>query len=194
MASLEDIKKLREMTQASMMDCRNALEEAGGDFEKAREALQKRGAVLAEKKAGRSAKEGIIEAYIHTNRKVGVLIELRCETDFVAKNEEFKTLAHEIAMHIAAMNPTYISEDSIPGEVIDAEKEVWREEFQKSGKPPLVVDQIIEGKVKKYAEAHALLSQPYIRDEEKTIQDLINSYIVKLGENVRIEKFMRYKI
>lgn len=194
MVSLEDIKKLREMTQASMIDCRNALEEAEGDFEKAREVLQKRGAALAEKKAARNAKEGIVEAYIHTNRKVGVLVELRCETDFVAKNEEFKTLAHEIAMHIAAMNPTYVSEDSIPGEVIDAEKEVWREEFQKSGKPPLVLKQIIEGKVKKYAEAHALLAQPYIRDEEKTIQDLINSYIAKLGENVRIEKFMRYEI
>lgn len=194
MALLEDIKKLREMTLASMMDCRRALEESGGDFEKARVLLEKKGAVLAGKKAGRTAREGVVEAYIHTNRKVGVLVELRCETDFVARNEEFKKLAHEIAMHIAAMNPAYVSEESIPEEVIDAEKNVWREEFQDSGKPPAVIEAIIEGKVKKYAETRVLLHQPYIRDEEKTVEDLINSYITKLGENIRVERFIRYEI
>ncbi len=192
--SIDEIKKLREETQMSIARCREALEEAGGDFAKAKEILRKKGAELAEKKGGREAANGVIESYIHTDKRLGVLLDLRAETDFVARSEAFRTLAHEVAMHIAAMNPSWISPDDIPPDVHEAEQNIYREQFQESGKSKEVVEQIIEGKMRKYAEDHCLLNQPYIRDEDKTIRDLINEYIGKLGENIRIERFTRYSL
>ncbi len=194
MASIEDIKKLREETMASMIECRNALDEAGGDFDKAKEVLKKKGAVVAKKKTDRTASNGIIASYIHTDARTGVLVELNCETDFVAKNEEFNKLGHELAMHIAAMNPRYVRPEDIPREVLDAEKTVYQDQFKDSGKPADVLDKIIEGKLAKYREEHALLNQPYIRDDTKTIQDLLNEYIGRLGENIQIKQFTRYQV
>ncbi len=194
MAQIEDVKKLREETMASMIECRNALQEAGGNFEKAKEILRKKGGIAARKKLERDTTNGIIASYIHTDGRTGVLVELNCETDFVAKNEEFKRLGHELAMHIAAMNPRYMRLEDIPAEVIEAEKDICREEFKDSGKPPHIVENIIEGKLKKYSGEHVLSSQPYIRDDTKTITDLINEYVGKLGENIQVKRFVRYQV
>lgn len=163
MASIDDIKKLREETMASMIECRDALREAGGDFEKSKEILRKKGALVARKKTERATSSGIIASYIHMDQRTGVLVELNCETDFVAKNEEFKKLGHELAMHIAAMNPRYARLEDIPQEPENEEE-------------------------------HALLNQPYIRDDTKTIQDLINEYIGRLGENIQVKRFVRYHV
>lgn len=194
MASIEDIKKLRTKTLASMIECRNALDESEGDFEKATEILRKKGSLIAQKKTERTTANGIVSSYIHNDCKIGVLVELNCETDFVAKNEEFKKLGHEICMHIAAMNPRYVRAEDIPKDVIDAEKEIYREQLEGSGKPEEIIEKIIEGKLNKYSEEHVLLSQPYIRDDSKNIQDLINEFIAKLGENIRVKRFTRYQI
>jgi len=194
MAKVEDVKKLREETMASMIDCRNALDEAKGDFDKAKDILKKKGALKAGKKAERKASCGVISSYIHTNQGVGVLLELNCETDFVAKNEEFQKLGHEIAMHITAMNPQYVNAQDVPQEVVEAEREAYREQFEKSGKPQDLLEKIIDGKLNKFHEEHSLLNQPYIRDDSKTVQDLINEAIGKLGENIQVKRFTRYKI
>lgn len=194
MAQIEDIKKLRAKTLASMIECRNALDESEGDFEKATEILRKKGSLIAQKKTERTTANGIVSSYIHNDCKTGVLVELNCETDFVAKNEEFKKLGHEICMHIAAMNPQYVRAEDIPKDVIDAEKEIYRKQLEGSGKPEEIIEKIIEGKLNKYSEEHVLLSQPYIRDDSKNIQDLINEFIAKLGENIRVKRFVRYQI
>lgn len=194
MAQIEDIKKLRAKTLASMIECRNALDESEGDFEKATEILRKKGSLIAQKKTERTTANGIVSSYIHNDCKIGVLVELNCETDFVAKNEEFKKLGHEICMHIAAMNPQYVRAEDIPKDVIDAEKEIYRKQLEGSGKPEEIIEKIIEGKLNKYSEEHVLLSQPYIRDDSKNIQDLINEFIAKLGENIRVKRFVRYQI
>lgn len=194
MAQIEDIKKLRAKTMASMIECRNALDESGGDFEKATKILREKGALIAQKKTERTTANGIISSYIHTDCKTGVLVELNCETDFVAKNEEFKKLGHEICMHIAAMNPQYVRVEDIPEEVVDAEKEIYREQFKGSGKPKEVIEKIIDGKLNKYRGEQVLLNQPYIRDDSKTIQDLINEFIAKLGENIQVKRFVRYQV
>lgn len=179
---------------ASMIECRNALEDSGGNFDKAKEILRKKGVLVAQKKSGREVKNGTIESYIHPNSKIGVLVELDCETDFVAKNEEFKKLAHDIAMHVAAMDPHYLKFEDIPEEVIREEERIYREQFQDSGKPENIIREIIKGKIKKYSEESCLLSQVFIKDEDITIQDLINEYIAKLGENIQVKKFVRYQI
>ncbi len=194
MPDINQIKELREQTGVSIIECKKALEEAEGDFEKAKEVLRKWGKELANKKSKREAKQGIIESYIHPNKKIGVLLSLRCETDFVAKSEEFQKLAHEICLHIAAMKPLFLNEEEIPEEYLDGERKIYFEQFKDSGKPAEVVKQIIEGKLKKYKEEISLLSQPWIRDESRTIKDLINSYVAKIGENITIEKFSRFEI
>lgn len=179
---------------ASMLECRNALHEAGGDFDKAKEVLRKKGMKLAEKKADRATSNGVIESYIHSNKRMGVLLDLRCETDFVARTDQFKELAHEIAMQIAATKPSYIYPEEIPAGVIEAEKNIYREQFKDSGKPEKVLEGIIEGKMQKYAEEHALMTQLYVRDDSKTIKDLINEYISKIGENIKVERFVRFEM
>ncbi len=186
------VKELREKTGAGMMECKKALEESGGDFNKAIEYLRQKGLATAQKKAGRTASEGIIASYIHMD-KIGVMLELNCETDFVARNEEFKQLAKDIAMHIAASNPQYISKEDIPQEVIEKEKEIYKAQI-KGNKPPQVVEKIIEGKLEKFFEEMCLLNQPFIKEPERKISDLITEKIAKFGENIVVRRFVRFQV
>lgn len=188
------IQDLREKTGASIMDCKRALEKAKSNEEVAIEILQSEGKMKAQNKSNKKTKEGIIESYIHSNKKMGVLLELRCETDFVAKTEEFQKLAHDIAMHIAALNPLYLKKEDIPQNLIEKQKEVFRHEFEDLKKPKNVIDQIIEGKLEKYFSEVCLLSQSFIKDQEKTVGDLIQEFVVKTGENIEIGRFVRFEI
>jgi elongation factor Ts len=194
MADAKLVKKLREMTGAGILDCKKALEETGGNLEEAVELLRKKGIAKAAKKASRETKEGIIHSYIHAGGRVGVLLELNCETDFVARNELFKELANELALQIAAMKPKYVSREDVPREVIEKEAEIIREAALAEGKPPHIAEKIAEGKVEKFFKEVVLLEQPYIRDDKKTIEELIKEYIAKLGENIKISRFCRYEI
>jgi len=188
------IKELREKTGAGIVDCKKALVEAGGDIEKAVEILRKKGAAKAAKKAERATAEGAVFSYIHGGGKVGVLVELNCETDFVARNETFKELGHEIAMQIAAMAPEYVSKEEVPAEVIEKEKEVLREQALAEGKPEHIVEKIVEGRLAKFYAEKCLLEQPWIKDDSKTIKDLITDYITKLGENIKVRRFARFEV
>jgi len=188
------VKTLREMTGAGILECKKALEETGGNLEEAVELLRKRGIAKAAKKAGRETKEGIIHSYIHAGGRVGVLLELNCETYFVARNEVFKELANEIALQIAAMKPQYVSREDIPREVIEKEGEIAREAAIAEGKPEHIAEKIAEGKLEKFFKEVCLLEQPYIKDDKKTIEDLIKEYIAKLGENIKVSRFCRYEI
>ena len=188
------VKTLREMTGAGILDCKKALEETGGNLEEAVELLRKKGIAKAAKKAGRETKEGLIHAYIHAGGRVGVLLELNCETDFVARNELFKELANEIALQIAAMKPKYVSREDIPKEVIEKEGEIIREAALAEGKPPHIAEKIAEGRLEKFFKEVCLLEQPYIRDDKKTIEELIKEYIAKIGENIKVSRFCRYEI
>ncbi len=194
MASIEEVKQLREQTGVSVSECKKALEESNGNLDKAKEALRKKGLELAGKRADRAASSGIIDSYVHPDNRVGVLIELRTETDFVAKSEDFKNLAHELCLQIAAMKPLFVSEDDIPEEFLDGEKKIYKEQVKGSGKPEKLTDQIVEGKIKKYKEQVSLLSQAWVRDDSKTIKDLLAEYIAKLGENIIIKDFSRFEI
>jgi len=194
MASIEKVKQLREETGVSFADCKKALEEAGDDIEKAKEILRKWGRELAGKKSEREAKEGIVDYYLHPNKKVGVLLDIRSESDFVAKSPEFQNLAHEICLQIASMKPLYVKSEDIPEKVLRNEKEIYKEQFSDSGKPKKVIDGIVEGKLKKYKEEVSLLSQPWIKDSNKTIKELVDEHIAKFGENIVIKKFIRYDI
>lgn len=193
MIDAQKIKELREETGASLLDCKKTLIESAGDMDKARKLLMEKGKAKVGKKAGRSADEGIIESYIHSNKKVGVIVELMCESDFVAKNSQFQELAHNIAMHIAAANPLYVSASDIPPELIEAEKAKALAEF-KGKKPQEMLENIVSGKIKKYADSISLMSQEYIKDPEKTIGDIINEAIAKLGENIKVKRFCRFQI
>ncbi len=194
MVDFEKLKQLRQETSVSMMECKKALEQAGGDLEKAKEILRKKGMELAAQKEASGTTEGIIESYIHSNKKIGVLLDIRCETDFVARSQEFKKLAHELALHIAAMAPKFVRPDDIPGEYLDGERKIYREQFLGSGKPEKLIAEIVEGKIKKLKEEISLLNQPFVKDPGKTVKELINEYIAKLGENIVIKKFVRYEI
>lgn len=191
---IEKVKALREKTGVSVALCKQALEESSGDEVKAVEILRKKGSLLAEKKAGRSAQEGIVEAYVHHNGKIGVLLELNCETDFVAKQDKFKSLAKEIAMQIAATSPRYIKKDEVTQDVLEKEKEIYRELVKKEGKPEKVVEKIVEGKLEKFYQDVCLLEQPYFRDDKKKIKDLLNESVAALGENIVIRRFLRYMV
>jgi len=193
--STQDVVKLREMTGAGMLDCKKALDEAGGDIEKALDILRKKGqAKAARKSAERETKEGIVHSYIHANGKVGVMIELLCETDFVAKNELFQELAHDLAMQIAATEPLYLASEDVPQEVVEKEKSMIKEEIADESKPADVLDKIIEGKMAKYYSDICLMNQPFIKDEDKTIADLINEKIASIGEKIEIGRFCRFSI
>ncbi len=191
---IEKVKELREKTGVSVALCKQALDESGGDEVKAVEILRKKGSLLAEKKAGRSAQEGIVEAYVHHNGKIGVLLELNCETDFVAKQEKFKSLAKEIAMQIAATSPRYIKKEEVAQDVLEKEKEIYRELIKKEGKPEKVVEKIVEGKLEKFYQDVCLLDQPYFRDDKKKIKDLLSESVAALGENIVIRRFLRYMV
>ncbi len=188
------IKQIREETGAGIVDIKSALEEAGGDPDKAKEILKKRGAQIAAKKQEREAKEGLVYAYIHPPGKLGAMVVLNCETDFVAKNEEFKELAHQIAMQIAAMNPQYVNIEDIPEEVLEKEKSFYREQFEKEGKPQDVIEKIVEGKMQKFYEEVCLMEQVWIQDDSKKIKDLIVEKTAKLGEKITIGKFVRFTV
>jgi len=194
MVSVDQLKQLREETGVSITECQKALKEANGDIKKAKEILRKWGKNLAGKKSEREVKQGIIESYIHPNKKIGVILDLRCETDFVARSEDFKNLAHELVLHIAGMNPFYIKPEDIPEEVIAGEKEIYREQFSKIGKPEKLIDQIIEGKLKSYKAVISLLTQAFVKNPDKTVGDLIQEYVAKLGENIVVKRFVRYEI
>ena len=188
------VKQLREKTGAGMMDCKSALREVGGDMEKAIEFLRKKGLATAQKRAGRAMTEGTIQSYIHMNAKLGVLVEVNCETDFVAKNDDFLGFAKNIAMHIAASNPLGIAPEDIAQEIIEKEKEIYRAQALEMGKPENVLDKIVEGKLKKFYQDNCLMNQPYVRDPDITIADLLNELIAKIGENISIKRFVRYQI
>jgi len=195
MVTAQSVKELREKTGAGMMDAKKALEESGGDTEKAIEWLRKKGQQIALKKQSeRTAHEGVVESYIHSNSRVGVLLELNCETDFVARNSEFKSLAHDIAMHIAAMNPRFIASGDVPVEVIEKEKEIEREKLHNEGKSADMIEKILEGKMNKFFSDVCLMNQLFVKDDSQTIQDIVNSATAKLGEKVVIRRFSRYSL
>ena len=188
------VKKLREQTGVGILECKKAITEAGNDLEKAAELLRKKGFEKAKAKASRATNQGAIGSYIHSNHRIGVLLELGCETDFVAKNEEFLSLQKDICMQIAAMNAKYISENDIPTAVIEKEKEIYRDQLKESGKPDQVIEKIIEGKLKKFYTETCLIHQNFFKDEKKTIEALIAEKIHKLGENITVKRFIRYQV
>ncbi|MFH1753933.1 MAG: translation elongation factor Ts [Candidatus Omnitrophota bacterium] len=194
---IDVIKELREKTGAGMMDCKNALKEASGDSKKAIDILRKKGLMNAQKRAGRAAKEGLIQSYIHTNGKIGVLVEINCETDFVARNEDFKTFAKDVAMQVAAAHPTCVKREDVPGEVIEKEKEIIRAQMDAPGgkkKPENVIDKIVSGKIEKFYEEACLLEQVFIKDQSVKVQDLLDNLVSKIGENISIRRFVRYQL
>ncbi len=191
MSSVEDIKKLRDMTGAGFSSAKEAYEEAEGNLEKAVEILRKKGLAGAAKKAGREAKQGLIEAYTHGGR-IGAMVEINCETDFVARTDDFKNFVHDIAMHVAASNPLYVSVDDIPEEVIEKEKEIYGEEV--AGKPADVVEKIVSGKLAKYYSDVCLLNQAFVKDPDQTIEDLRTALVAKIGENVVIRRIARWEL
>lgn len=192
--SAQMVKELRERTGAGMMDCKAALAEANGDMEKAIEILRKKGLAKAAKKAGRETKEGLIISYVHHNGKIGVLLELNCETDFVARTDEFKELGNKIAMHIAAMAPRWVKREDVPADVIEKEKEIYREQLKDSGKPAQVIEKIIEGKLESFYQDNCLLEQKYALDQTISIKDMIQQAIAKIGENIQVSRFVRMQV
>ena len=194
MVSASDVKTLRERSGAGMMDCKKALQEANGDMEKASELLREKGLAAAVKKAGRIAAEGVVGSYIHMGGKIGVLVEVNCETDFVAKTDAFQAFVKDVAMHIAAANPMYVSEDEIDPAVLEKEKEILTAQALNEGKPANVVDKMVEGRIKKFKKEICLLDQPFVKDPDKTVQQLVNDQVATIGEKISIRRFTRYEM
>ncbi len=192
--STEQIKELREATGAGILDCRKALEQAGGDFNKAVDFLREKGLATAAKRSGRQASEGTVELYSHGNGRVGVMVEVNSETDFVGRSDTFRTLAHELALQIAASSPRYIREEDIPADVIEHENQVNTARAREEGKPEAVIPRIVEGYLNKFKDEYVLMRQTYIRDETMTVQQLVNQAVVSLGENVVIRRFVRWEL
>lgn len=192
--SLEQIKKIREQTGAGMVDVKKALDEAKGDDAKAIEILRKNGQAKAIKKGDREAKEGIIGSYTHSNNKICAMVKLYCETDFVARNEEFKELAKDIAMHISAMSPKFLNPADVTEDMLLKEREIWSEQLKNEGKPKEIMDKIMEGKEKKFREDISLLSQPFVKNPDLTVQELITEKIGKIGENIQVGEFSRFEL
>ncbi|MBW2566131.1 MAG: translation elongation factor Ts [Deltaproteobacteria bacterium] len=188
------IKELRSRTHAGVMDCKEALQEASGDTEKAVDFLRKKGLATALKRAGRETSEGLIHSYIHTGGKIGVLVEVNCETDFVAKNDEFSTFVKNLAMHIAAARPLGLRREDIPEKVVQREEDVYRAQAIETGKPEKILDKIVQGKMEKFFKESSLLDQQYVRDPDITIQDLIHDMVAKSGENISVRRFVRYQL
>lgn len=191
--NMSDVSKLREMTGAGMMDCKKALEEANGDFDKAIEVLRKKGAATSAKRAERDAKEGIIVSYIH-NGRIGAMIELNCETDFVALNEGFKQLARDISMHVAAAAPEYVSPEDVPAAIIEKEREIEKAQLEEAKKPAEVIEKILVGKIDKYYSRVCLMKQPFVKNPDITIEDLINEKTAAIGEKLVVRRFVRYEL
>lgn len=190
----EMVKELRTATGAGVLDCRNALVEAEGDFDKAVEYLRKKGAAEAAKRKGREAREGVIAAYIHAGNRIGAMVELNCETDFVARTDEFQSLAKELTMQIAASRPQYVRREDVPEEVIAREREIYRAQLEGANKPSHILERIISGKLEKFFQQACLLEQPYIRDTDITVGELIDRYNAILGENIVVRRFVRYEL
>ncbi len=192
------IKALREKTGAGMMECKSALTEAGGDEEKAIEVLRKRGLATASKKSGRIAAEGMVDAYIHAGGKVGVLLEVNCETDFVARSEDFRHFVHDLAMHITAAEPRFVSKDDVSAEVLEKEREIALEQAKadpkNANKPPAVLDKIIEGRISKFYQEMCLMEQAFVKDQNITVAELVNQMVQKTGENIKVRRFTRFKM
>ena len=188
------VKQLREKTGAGIMDCKEALASCDGDIDNAVDFLRKKGLATAQKRAGRAMMEGTIQPYIHMGGKLGVLVEVNCETDFVAKTDDFKELAKNIAMHIAASNPVSVSPEDVPTEIINKEKEIYRDQALQMGKPEKMIDKIVEGKLTKFFKESCLLNQAYVRNPDITVTDLLNESIAKIGENITIKRFVRFQV
>jgi len=194
MVSPKDVKELRDRTGAGMMDCKKALEETGGDIDKAVEYLRKTGAAKAEKRAGRTTSEGVIGHYLHHNGKIAVLVELNCETDFVARNDEFQQAAKFIAEHIAAAAPIAVDKDAIPADKVEQERRIFVEQVKQSGKPANMIEKIVDGKIEAYYKDVALLHQAWVREPKKTVGDLVKELSAKTGENIQVRRFVRYQL
>lgn len=194
MVSIENLKDLREKTGASITEVKKALEEASGDFAKALKIIQQKLGKISEKKLSRETRSGLIDAYVHSNGRVGTLIEVFCETDFVARNQGFKDLVHDLAMHITAMNPLYLSIDKVPEEIWTLEKKRFEEEARALGKPENITKEIVDGKLKAYFGALSLLDQPFVKDEDRLIKEVINEAIGKFGENIKVGRFARLEL
>jgi elongation factor Ts len=188
------VKQLREKTGAGIMDCKAALAESKGDLDKAVEFLRKKGLATAQKRAGRAMSEGVVESYIHMGGKIGVMVEVNCETDFVAKTDDFKEFARNIAMHVAAVSPVGIVPEDVPPEIIEKEKEIYRAQALDLGKPEKMVDKIAEGKLNKFFKESCLMNQPYVKDPNLTVADYLNDVIAKTGENITIRRFARFQV
>jgi elongation factor Ts len=194
MVTVAMVKELRERTGAGMLDCKKALEKTGGDIEKAIDLLREKGLAAAAKKAGRITAEGMVGSYIHMGGRIGVLIEVNCETDFVAKTEGFKEFVKNMAMQVAASKPLYVSRDEVPGDVLEKEKQILRQQALNEGKPEKIVDKMVEGRIEKFFKETCLLEQPYIRDPEVSVQQVLTETIAKIGENISIRRFVRYEM
>lgn len=188
------VKELREKTGAGMLDCKKALEEANGDLTKAAEVLREKGLAAAANKAGRIATEGVVESYIHAGGRIGVLVEINCETDFVAKTDQFKEFARDIAMHIAATNPRYVRREEVPADEIEKEKEILKTQALNEGKPEKIVEKMVEGRIGKFFEEHCLMEQAFVKDPDKSIETLLKEKISAIGENISIRRFARYEL
>ncbi|SMO53575.1 translation elongation factor Ts [Melghirimyces algeriensis] len=192
--SAAQVKELRQKTGAGMMDCKKMLQEANGDMEKAMELLREKGLAKAEKKADRIAAEGLVESYIHAGGRIGVLVEVNCETDFVAKTDEFKDFVKDVAMQIAAMNPQYVRREEVPEEEVNKEREILKNQALGEGKPEHIVDKMVEGRLNKFYERVCLLEQAYIKDSDKSLDELVKEKIAKIGENISIRRFVRFEL
>ncbi|MFF2482619.1 translation elongation factor Ts [Paenibacillus sp. NPDC058071] len=192
--SASAVKELRERTGAGMLDCKKALDETNGDITKAIELLREKGLSAAANKAGRIATEGVVESYIHAGGRIGVLVEINCETDFVAKTDQFRAFAKDIAMHIAASNPKFVKREEVPGDELEKEKEILRAQALNEGKPEKIVDKMVEGRIAKYYEEYCLLEQSFVKDPDKTISALLNEKVSAIGENISIRRFVRYEL
>ena len=188
------VKELREISGAGMMDCKRALQEANNDIKKAMEVLRKAGVAKAQKKAGRSASDGIVMPYIHPGSKLGVMIEVNCETDFVAKTDDFQSMVRDIAMHIAASNPIAVNIEDVPNDILETEKEIYADQARKSGKPENIIDKMIEGRISKFYQENVLMEQSFVKDPNQTIADLLTDMVAKLGENIVVARFVRFQL
>ncbi len=189
-----DVNALRQKTGVGMMDCKKALTEANGDMDKAIEILREKGMATAAKKAGRIAAEGIVDSYIHMGGKVGVLVEVNCETDFVARGDQFKALVHDIALQIAASKPIYLNKEDVPQDVLDKEKEILKIQAMNEGKPEAIAEKMVQGRIKKYYEDFCLMEQPFVKDSSKTVTQLVNEAIASIGEKITVRRFVRYEM
>jgi elongation factor Ts len=188
------VKRLRDETGAGMMDCKRALVESGGDLERAREILRTRGLASAHKRQGRKASEGVVEAYVHLEGRIGVLVEVNCETDFVARTGEFRRLAREVAMQVAARDPRWVSRDDVPTDAVEGERKIYEEQARGTGKPEKVIRQIVDGKLEAFFKETVLLDQPYIREDSRTVDELVKEVAAKVGENVVVRRFIRFEM